>query len=94
MALALRFDKLLHEGVVKNSLTLARLGQVSQAGISQILSLLHLAPDIQEAILFHSRPERGRDRLDMRKVLALTKVVDWVQQRRLWRKLSEVRERA
>jgi len=80
--------------VVKNSLTLARLGQVSQAGISQILSLLHLAPDIQEAILFHSRPERGRDRLDMRKVLALTKVVDWVQQRRLWRKLSEVRERA
>ena len=94
MALALRFDKLLHEGVVKNSLTLARLGRVSQARISQILSLLHLAPDIQEAILFRSRPERGRVRLDMRKVLPLTKVVDWVQQRRLWRKLSEVHERA
>ena len=92
MALALRFDKLLHEGVVKNSLTLARLGHVSQARISQILSLLHLAPDIQEAILFRSRPERGRVRLDMRKVLPLTKVMDWVRQRRLWRKLSEVRE--
>jgi hypothetical protein len=50
-----------------------------------------LAPDIQEAILFRSRPERGRDRLDMRKVLPLTKVVDWGQQRRLWRRLSEVR---
>jgi hypothetical protein len=91
MALALRFDRLLHEGVVKNSLALARLGRVSQARISQILSLVHLAPDIQEAILFRSRPERGRDRLDMRKVLPLTKVVDWGQQRRLWRRLSEVR---
>ena len=77
--------------VVGHFMTLARLGRVSQARISQILSLLHLAPDIQEAILFHSRPERGRDRLDMRKVLPLTKVVDWGQQRRLWRRLSEVR---
>ena len=94
MALALRFDKLLHDGVFKNSLTLARLGHVSQARISQILSLLHLAPDIQEAILFRSRPERGRVRLDMRKVLPLTKVVDWGQQRRLWRRLSEVRQHA
>ena len=69
--------------MVKNYLALARLGGVSQARISQILSLLHLAPDIQEAILFRSRPERGRDRLDMRKVLPLTKVVDWGRQRRL-----------
>src|SRR2546421_716920 len=92
MALALRFVSLLLDGVVKISLPLARLGHVSQARISQILSLLHLAPDIQEAILFRSRPERGRVRLDMRKVLPLTKVMDWVRQRRLWRKLSEVRE--
>ena len=54
------------------------------------MSLLHLAPDIQEAILFRNRPERGRDCLDLRQVLPLTKVVDWQEQRRLWRRLSEV----
>jgi len=93
MALALRFDKLLREGVVKDFRTLARLGHVSQARISQILSLVHLAPDIQEALLFRRRPQSGRDRLDMRNVLPLTKVVDWGQQRRLWRRLPEVRQR-
>ena len=94
MALALRFDKLLDEGLVKNFRTLARLGHVSQARISQIVSLLHLAPDIQEAILFRSRPQRGRDCLDLRKVLPLTKVADWHKQRRWWRQLSEVGQRA
>ena len=78
--------------MVKNFTTLARLGRVSPARISQIVSLLQLAPDIQEAILFRSRTERGRDRLDVRRVLPLTKVVDWQEQRRLWRRLSEVRQ--
>ena len=94
MALALRFGKLLDEGLVKNFRTLARLGHVSQARISQIMSLLHLAPDIQEAILFRSRPQRGRDCLDLRKVLPLTKVADWHKQRRWWRQLSKVGQRA
>ena len=88
LALAHRFDKLLREGVVNNFLTLARLGHVSPARISQILSLLHLAPDIQEALLFRSRQERGRDCLGLRQVLPLTKVCDWHKQRRLWRGLS------
>ena len=86
--LALRFDKLLAAGVVKDFRTLARLGYVSPARISQIMSLLHLSPDIQEAILFCSRPERGWDCLDLRKVLPLTQEWDWHKQRRPWRKLS------
>jgi Recombinase zinc beta ribbon domain/Recombinase len=87
MALALRLQKLLATGVVKDFRTLARLGHVSPARISQILSLLHLAPDIQEALLFRTRPERGRDCLGLRQVLPLTKVWDWHKQRRLWRGL-------
>ena len=87
MALALRLEKLLATGVVKDFRTLARLGHVSPARISQIVSLLHLAPDIQEALLFRTRPERGRDCLGLRHVLPLTKVLDWHQQRRLWRGL-------
>jgi hypothetical protein len=48
---------------------------------------LHLAPDIQEALLFRTRPERGRDCLGLRHVLPLTKVLDWHKQRRMWRGL-------
>ena len=88
MALALRFEKLIATGVVKDFRTLARLGHVSSARVSQILSLLHLAPDIQEALLFRHRPERGRDSLGLRKVLPLTKICDWHKQRRLWRGLA------
>src|SRR5207302_4411098 len=88
MALALRLEKLLATGAVKDVRTLARLGHVSPARISQIVSLLHLAPDIQEALLFRTGPERGRDCLGLRHVLPLTKVLDWHQQRLLWRRLS------
>ena len=91
MALALRFEKLIATGVVKDFRTLARLGHVSSARVSQILSLLHLAPDIQEALLFRHRPERGRDSLGLRKVLPLTKIWDWQKQRRLWRSLADIR---
>jgi hypothetical protein len=51
--------------VVKDFRTLARLGHVSPARISQIVSLLHLAPNIQEALLFRSRPEGGQDCLGL-----------------------------
>jgi hypothetical protein len=89
MALALRFEKLLATGVVKDFQTLARLGHVSPARVSQILSLLHLAPDIQEALLFHSCPERGRDNLGLRNVLPLTKVWEWHKQRQMWRGFAD-----
>ena len=91
MALALRFEKLLATGVVKDFGTLARLGHVSPARVSQIMCLLHLAPDIQEALLFRRRPERGRDSLGLRNVLPLTKVWDWHKQRRMWRGLADSR---
>jgi hypothetical protein len=61
MALALRLEGLLHCGVVPHQAELARLGQVSRARISQILNLLHLAPDIQEqASLPAGPPSRSR----------------------------------
>src|SRR5882762_7041440 len=52
LALAHRCETLLQAGVVKDYATLARLGHVSRARICQIVSLLQLAPDIQEEILF------------------------------------------
>ena len=67
---------------------LAQLGQVTPARISQVMALLGLAPDIQEAILFLPRTVRGRDPLQMYDVLPLTILLDWKTQRRLWQQLA------
>jgi hypothetical protein len=87
MALALRLEALVQEGTVASYAELARLGHVSRARLSQILSLLYLAPDLQEELLFWQRPRRGRAPLSLRQVLPITAVLDWHEQRRRWREL-------
>ena len=90
MALALRFEKLLREGHVVSYSELARLGQVSNARISQIMNLLHLAPDLQEALLFLPRTQRGRDRIILRDLQPIAAEYDWREQRRRWAQLYPV----
>jgi len=87
MALALRFETLLRTGVVANCAELARLGHVSRARISQILNLLHLAPDLQEELLLLTRPGRGRDPIHLARLQPIAAQFDWGRQRRLWREL-------
>jgi hypothetical protein len=87
MALALRFDGLVRRGAVRDYAELARLGHVTRARVSQIMSLLHLAPDLQEAILFLPRTERGRDPLMLRDLLPIAALADWRKQRPRWREL-------
>ena len=89
MALAWRLDELVRTGVVADYAALARLGHVSRARISQILSLLRLAADIQEALLFLSAVERGRDPIHLRQLQPLAALLDWHEQRRLWQALVE-----
>ena len=62
MALALRLDELVRTEQVANYSALASLGHVTRARICQILNLIHLAPDIQEALLFLPLTAGGRDR--------------------------------
>jgi hypothetical protein len=87
LALAHKFEHLLRQGVIADYASLARLGQVSRARITQIMNLLHLAPDIQEAILFLPPTVRGRDPLLLRQVQSIAQALDWQRQRALWRKL-------
>jgi hypothetical protein len=87
MALALRCEHLLREGHVASYAELARLGHVTHARISQIMNLLNLAPDIQEAILFLPRTQRGRDPIILRDLQPIAAVLDWCQQRRIWAEL-------
>ncbi|HEV3261066.1 MAG TPA: hypothetical protein VG013_29715 [Gemmataceae bacterium] len=88
MALAWRLDELLRSGVVADYAALARLGHVSRARISQIMSLLSLAPDIQEALLFLPPVVHGRDPMHLRQLLPLSARLDWREQRRLWQALA------
>jgi hypothetical protein len=84
MALAIRFERLVREGAVRDYAELARLGHVSRARITQIMNLTLLAPDIQEAILFLPMVERGRDPLRLAQLQHIALEPDWEEQRRHW----------
>ena len=85
MALAIHLDQLIHEGVASNRAELARLGHVSRARLTQIMNLLHLAPDIQEELLFLPRTSCGRDVFTERHLRPIAALPDWQKQRRRWR---------
>jgi hypothetical protein len=87
LALAIRCEQLFAAGIIANYAALAQLGHVSRARVTQIMNLLLLAPDIQEALLFLPRTERGRDPIRLRQLQRLTLVADWKEQRKLWQAL-------
>lgn len=61
MALAIHFDGLIRQGVVRDYADLARLGSVSRARITQIMNLLNLPPWEQEELLFlEGGPRRAK----------------------------------
>lgn len=84
MALAIRFEQLIRDGLVRDQAELARLGNVSRARVSQIMNLLNLAPDIQDAILFLPRVAYGPDLISERQIRPFTSLTDWRKQRRRW----------
>lgn len=88
MALAIRFEQLIRDGEVRDLADIARLGHVTRARVTQIMNLLHLAPDIQEAILALPRVEQGREPITERDLRPIAAVVDWRKQRRMWKSLQ------
>ena len=86
MALAIHLEGQLHQGELRDYAQIARLGQVSRARISQIMSLLNLAPDIQEAILLLPPVGRGRDPIREPVLRPIAAEPDWSKQRRMWRR--------
>jgi hypothetical protein len=87
MALALRFEELVRSGQVASYSALASLGHVTRARICQIMNLLHLAPDLQEALLFLPPTVRGRDPIILADLQPIAAAFDWRKQRRLGRRL-------
>ena len=81
MALAIRFDQLIRDGHVADQAELARLGHVTRARLTQIMMLLHLAPDIQEEILNHPLIQSGRTNMTERALRSIAREINWARQR-------------
>jgi hypothetical protein len=87
MALAIRFEAQVRTGALPSYSQLAALGHVTRARVSQIMNLVNLAPDIQDALLHLPRTERGRDPIILRDLQPIAAIIDWSRQRRLWNEL-------
>jgi len=69
VALAHKLDALVRSGAIPSYTELARLGHISPARLTQIMVLVHLAPAIQEYILFLSAGDaRFIPELGLRKI--------------------------
>jgi len=88
MALAIRFGELMRSNEVTTYAELARLGRVTRARMTQVMSLLSLGPNIQEEILFLPRTVKGRDKVQLCHVLPIAALSDWREQRVRWKNLS------
>src|SRR5437763_15867105 len=77
------------QGAVRNHRELAEAGHVSRARLSQILQLNHLAPEIQEQLLFLPPTRQGFDRLLERHLRAVARLADWEGQKQRFRALRE-----
>ena len=86
MALAIRFEGLLREKKIRDYADLARRGHVTRARMTQIMRLLHLAPDIQERLLFLP-PIEGLNERNLRHVVS---IVEWDEQRRMFREVTNL----
>ena len=80
MALAIKFDEMIRRGEVRDYADLARLGHVSRARITQIMNLLNLAPEIQEALLFANAGPNPRLPITEHDLREIARSVAWEDQ--------------
>jgi hypothetical protein len=85
LALAHKLDATVRSGEIGDYAQLARLGHISPARLTQIMVLLHLAPAIQESILFLSAADaRFVRELGLRKIAREPR---WDRQQELFEQL-------
>ena len=84
MALAIHCDELLRSSQISNQSELARYAQITPARLTQILTLLNLAPDIQEELLFLPRTTAGRGKIQEKAVRRIAMELNWETQWPMW----------
>ena len=91
MALAIKYQGMISRGDLLDYADIASLGYVTRARATQIMNLLHLAPDIQEGILFLDRGPMSHH-ITERELRVVAAEIYWKEQRKLWRPLAGIRE--
>jgi hypothetical protein len=89
MALAIKFQDMVDRGEVRDYAELARVGYVTRARLTQIMNLLLLAPDIQEAILDSSTAWCGKSTITERDLRCVSQIFNWSDQRRRLNGIAE-----
>lgn len=84
MALAIKYQGMVSRGKLRDYADIARLGYITRARTTQIMNLLHLAPDIQEDILFLDGGPVPAN-ITERELRTIAAEVYWKEQRKLWR---------
>ncbi len=90
VALAIRMQSMIDSGEVETYQQLAELGRISQPRMTQIMSLLNLAPDILEELLYLPDVIQGKAQIHERLLRPLTREIDWKVQRRMWGRIRKV----
>lgn len=81
MALAVKYDHLLSEGVIDTHRELATLAGVERSHISTVLRFRLLAPDIQEWLINLPKSEKGENPIGMMELRAIAATPSWDKQR-------------
>ena len=84
LACAHQMEAMITRGEIRDRTELAVRFGFSRARITQLLDLLLLAPDLQEAILF-GESTRGRDSIHEHSLRRIAREASWRAQRGLWK---------
>lgn len=84
LALAHRIDAMIGSGEIHDLATAARLCGLTRARMTQVMNLLLLAPEVQEAILDLMPIRQGRDPVTERPLRAIVAKPLWERQAALW----------
>jgi hypothetical protein len=87
LALAYEMDRLIETGVVADRAEMARVTGFCDSRVSQIMNLLWLAPDIQEALLVTEIAD-GRDGVTAKDLMPIARCPSWAEQRRRFAQLA------
>ena len=80
MALAIRLEGLMQEGVASGYADLARLGGISRSRMTQILNLRNVAPVLQEHLLQFPEEHGEMNRMTEKAVRQISGILDWREQ--------------
>ena len=89
LALAHRIDGMIGTGELKDMADAARAIRITRARMTQIMNLLLLAPELQDAILDLPLVTNGRDPVSERALRRIVAEADWERQRELWNEVQQ-----